>query len=68
MELIQNLWTPEDQRLLGRLKKEIVAGHMLTRPYPPQRFYIKTDWSKDGIGSVLLQAYDSGESRKLESQ
>ena len=35
---------------------------------PISEIFIKTDWSKDGIGSVLLQAYDSGESRKLESQ
>ena len=31
---------------------------MLARPDPSQIFYIKTDWSKDGIGSVLIKVYE----------
>ena len=56
MELIQNLWTPEDQRLPERSKEEIVAGPTLSRPYPFQRFYIKTDWFKYGMGAVVLKS------------
>ena len=42
--------------LLERLKGDIWEGPTLARTDPSQRFYIDTDWSKDGIGSVLLQA------------
>ena len=31
-ELIQNLWTLEEQRFLKRLKEYIVARHTLERP------------------------------------
>ena len=36
---------------------------MLTRPDSSQIFYIKTDWSKDGMGMVLLQVDDLVEAR-----
>ena len=53
--MIQNLWTPEYQRLIEMLKEDIMAGHTLERPDPPQRFYINTDWYKNVMGVVLLQ-------------
>ena len=53
---MQNLCNPEYQRLLERLKTDILSGPTLSRPDPSRRFYIKTDWSKDGMGVVLLQA------------
>ena len=52
---MQNLWTPEDQRLPERLKYDIMTGPMFARPESYRRFYIKTDWSKDGMGEVILQ-------------
>ena len=55
MELMQNLWTPEYQRLLERLNEYITEGPILARTEPSQRFYIKVDWSKDGMGDVLSQ-------------
>ena len=64
MELIQNLWNIEDQRLLERLKKEISSGPNLARSYPSRRLYINTDWYKDGMEILLLQADVSEEARK----
>ena len=55
---MQNLWTPDDQMLLERLNKQIVSGSTLSRPYPYRRFCIKTDWSKEGMGAVILQEDD----------
>ena len=44
MELIQNLWNPEDQMLYW-LKEDIVAGTTLVRSYQIHIFNIKTYWS-----------------------
>ena len=45
-----------------------MAGHILEIPKPPKIFYITTEWSKDGMGVVLLQADDCVEERQLEAQ
>ena len=45
-----------------------MAGPTLEIPEPSHIFYIKTDWSKDGVGAVLLQADGSVEARKSEAQ
>ena len=47
MEMMQKLCTPESQRLLERLKEDIVSVPTLTWLDPYQRFDIDTDWSKD---------------------
>ena len=65
---MQNLWNPEDQILLKRLKKEIVPGYTLERSCPSKRFYVNTDLSKGGIGTVLLQSDDSAKAINSESQ
>ena len=67
-ELMHNLWNIEDQRLLEWLKKDILSGTNLSRPDPSIRLYINTDWSKDGMGAVLLQSYVSTEARNLEAK
>ena len=51
---MQNLCNPEEQRLLERLKKSILAGTILARLDPSRRFYIKTGWSQDGMVAVIL--------------
>ena len=66
MELIQNLWNPEDQRLLERLKKYILSVPTLSRPEPSRRLYIKTYWPKNGMGAMILQADFSEEARNSE--
>ena len=68
MELMQNLWNPENQRLLERLKKDILPETTLARLYSSRRFYIKTYWSKYLMGVVLLQSDVSEEAIKSEAQ
>ena len=65
---MQNIWTLWYQKLLERLKEEIVAGPNLARPGLYKPFYIIMDWSKDEMEEVLLQADDSAESRKSDAQ
>ena len=50
---------------MERLKEDIVAGPMLGISDPPQIFYIKTDWYKYVMGTVLLQEYDLVEAINL---
>ena len=68
MELMQNLWTQYDQRLLEWLNKYIEWGPNLAIPDPYWSIYLKTDKYKDWMGTVLLQKYDSVEARKSEEQ
>ena len=65
---MQNLWNVEDQRLLEQLNKEILSGTTLAIPDTFKRFHIKTYWSRDGMGAVLLQAYISAQAKKSEAQ
>ena len=53
---MQNLWNLVYQRLLERLKSDILSGLNLARSDPSRRFYINIDWSKDGMVAVLLQS------------
>ena len=66
MAELEGLWSNECQELSHRLKTSILAGPVLANPYPSLHFYLKTDWSKDRTGAVLLQADDSEESRQAE--
>eukprot|EP00957_Ditylum_brightwellii_P012153 917909-Ditylum_brightwellii.AAC.1 len=50
-ELMRRLWTVECEGLLQELKGDIVKEPMLARPDPTRRFYLKTDWSKEGMGA-----------------
>ena len=68
MEMMQNLWNTAYQRSMERLKKGILSGPTLERPDPYRRFYIKTDWSKDGMGVMILQADVSAEAINSEAQ
>ena len=56
---MQNLWN---------LEYQILSRPTLSMPYPYRRFYIKIDWSKNGMGAVLMQADVSEEARKPEAQ
>ena len=64
MEHIQNLLTPEVQISLERLEEYIKEGPKLERSEPSRIFYIKTNWSRNEIGAVLLQANESAETRR----
>ena len=63
MGLMQNLWNTAYQRSMERLKKGILSGPTLERPDPYRRFYIKSDWYKNGIGAVILKEDVSEEAR-----
>ena len=55
-EVIATLWDPPDSTLLEQLKEEVINGVVLARPDYDRRFYLKTDWSKDGMAAALCQA------------
>ena len=66
--MVGDLWTTEDDRTLEDLKQQMLNGPVLQRPNFDRRFCLKTDWSKHGMGAVLLQADDSDETRKAEDE
>jgi hypothetical protein len=49
------LWQPEDGLLLEQLKQEVIESMVLARPDYDRRFYLKTDWTRHGMGAVLCQ-------------
>jgi hypothetical protein len=55
-QLPQAQWTDEDDELLKKLKQAILDNPVLKRPVPNRRFYLKTNWSCNAQGAVLLQA------------
>jgi hypothetical protein len=65
---LDKIWKKEHQDLLDRLKRLIVGGPVLQRPDFDRRLYLKTDWSKDGVGVALLQAEDTPEARAAEDR
>ena len=52
---MHKLWKPDDQSLMERLKEYILTGPTLEIPDPFGKFYIHTDWSKDGMVVVIMQ-------------
>ena len=57
--------------MLDNLKQSIVSGPVLACPDPDQWFYLKTDWSKNGMGAVMLQVERTPkalEAEKLEKE
>jgi hypothetical protein len=55
-QLLQAQWTDEDDELLEELKQAMLDNPVLKRPVPNRRFYLKTNWSCNAQGAVLLQA------------
>jgi hypothetical protein len=55
-QLLKAQWGTEDDQLLEELKEAILSNPVLKRPVPNRRFYLKTDWSANAQGAVLLQA------------
>ena len=53
---IKTLWTEQDTDLLKQFIEEILAKPTLARPNYNRRFYVKTDWSKHGLGMAISQA------------
>jgi len=63
-----SLWTSEHETLLEDLKANVLARPTLARPDNSCHYYLKTYWSKDKMGAVLVQADDSPESREAEAE
>jgi hypothetical protein len=53
---MRSIWKTEDDELLQELLAAILERPVLARPNYDRRFYLKTDWSKFGMGAVVLQA------------
>jgi hypothetical protein len=53
---LKEQWQDDDDALLDELKEAILDNPVLKRPVPNRRFYLKTDWSANAQGAVLLQA------------
>jgi hypothetical protein len=55
-KIFAELWTNSDNVILQQLKRDILDGPMMKCPDPNRRYYLKTDWSAEAQGAVLLQA------------
>jgi hypothetical protein len=67
-ETMRRNWTKNDQDLFNELKKEIREGPILARPDDSKRFYLKTDWCKDGGAAALCQRGDNEEAINAEQR
>jgi len=61
---VKKRWTQEDDEQLEKLKQSILTGPVLKRPDSKRRFYLKTDWSSNAMGAVLLQADQTEEAEE----
>jgi hypothetical protein len=55
-QFLQAQWMEEDDELLEELKQAILDNPALKQPVANRRFYLKTDWSCNAQGAVLVQA------------
>ena len=65
------VWTDERQKAFDELKKRLTTAPVLTLPDQTKRFTVYCDYSKDGLGCVLMQegrviAYASWQLRRHE--
>ena len=57
-------WTPELITLFKELKVGITSYPVLARFDPEKPTFLKTDWSKEGMGWIIMQPADDKESTK----
>jgi hypothetical protein len=57
-------WTPDLLALFQKMKDDITCSPCLARADSSKPFFLKTDWSKDGLGTILMQPDDSEASRE----
>ena len=57
-------WSQELIALFEYLKTAITSSPVLIRYDPDQPLFLKTDWSSDGMGWILLQPAGDTESQK----
>jgi hypothetical protein len=63
-KILTSLWKSSDDQLFNTLKSEILEGPILKWPDYNRRFYVKTDWSQNGMGGALCQP-DCNEEEEL---
>ena len=56
-------WTPEFVKLFSDLKSCITSSPVLARFDPAKPTFLKTDWSSEGMGWILMQPADDEESK-----
>ena len=56
-------WTPDLIRLFDKCKKGITSSPVLARHDSDKPIFLKTDWSAEGMGYILLQPDDSIQSK-----
>lgn len=60
-------WTPEHIQLFEDLKQCITSSAVLARYDPNKPTFLKTDWSAEGMGWILMQpADDKGPQRAMK--
>ena len=52
-------WTPELQTIFDKCKKGITSSPVLVRYDSDKPVFLKTDWSAEGMGYILMQPDDS---------
>ena len=57
-------WTPELITLFDELKVGVISSPVLARFDPDKPTFLKTDWSAEGMGWILMQPADDAESLK----
>ena len=62
-DILQVEWTPDLVKLLNKCKKGITSSPVLVRYDSDKPVFLKTDWLTEGMGYILLQPYDSVESK-----
>ena len=57
-------WTPDLIALFHELKVGINSSPISSRFYPNKPTFLKTDWSAEGMGWILIQLADEKEPQK----
>ena len=60
----QSSWTPQLIKLFADLKLCITSSSVLARFDTTRPTFLKTDWSSEGMGWILMQPADDDESIK----
>ena len=67
-EIPQIAWTADLVALFNELKQMITSSPVLARFDPSKPTFLKTDWSGEGMGWILMQPADDEESKRATAQ
>ncbi len=60
-------WTTDLLQLFADIKVSITSGPILARYNPDKPTFLKTDWSAEGMGWILMQPADDEESQRAST-